>query len=77
MGIGRSPERGGAAAEDLAGGEQMGVDFQPDDGFVLQFLPPEFIEGYLNRESLSRQGFQGFAGENPDISGCLMTCRSL
>ena len=41
MGIGRGPEGGGAAAEDLAGGEQMGVDLQPDDGFVLQFLPPD------------------------------------
>jgi hypothetical protein len=63
MGIGWGPEGGGAAAENLAGGEQMGMDLQPDDGFVLQCLPPECaqpFEGYLNSESLSRQGFQGF-----------------
>ena len=66
MGIGRGPEGGGAAAEDLAGGEQMGVDLQPDDGFVFQFLSPKLIEGYINRESLSRQRFQGFDRENPD-----------
>jgi hypothetical protein len=77
MGIGRGPKRGGAPAEDLAGSEQMGVDLQPDNGFVFQCLSPELIEGYLNRESLSRQGSQGFEGENPDTPGCLMACRSL
>ena len=45
MGIGRGPEGGGAAAEYLAGGEQVGVDLQPDNGLVFQSLPPEFIPG--------------------------------
>jgi hypothetical protein len=53
MGIGRGPEGGGAAAEDLAGGEQMGVDLQPDDGFVFQRFPPEFTPG-----SSCRGGFE-------------------
>ncbi len=70
LGIGRGPEGGGAAAEDLAGGEQMGVDLQPDNGFVLHFLPPEIIEGYLNGEGLSRHGSRGFGREIPGIPGC-------
>ena len=59
LGVGRRPEGGGAAAKDLAGGEQMGMDFQPDDGLVFHFLPPGIIEGYPNGESLSRQGRRG------------------
>jgi hypothetical protein len=35
------------------------VNLQADDCLILHFLPPEINEGYLNGESLSRQGFQG------------------
>jgi len=32
--VGPGPEPGGAAAEDLRGGQELGVHLQPDDGFV-------------------------------------------
>ena len=33
--VGRRAERGAAAAEDLRGRQELGVDFEPDDGLVL------------------------------------------
>jgi hypothetical protein len=41
MGVGRRAELGGAAAEDLGLGEELGVHLQPYDRFV-------FHRGFLN-----------------------------
>jgi len=38
LGVGRGSEMGGAAAENLAGGQEFGVDFQPDNRFVCHHL---------------------------------------
>jgi hypothetical protein len=35
VGIRRRAERGGTSAEDFAFGQELGVDFQPDNGFVV------------------------------------------
>jgi hypothetical protein len=45
LGVGGPPENRGAAAKDFGRSQQLGVNLQPDDGFVGHFLPPKITEG--------------------------------
>ena len=56
VGVGRGAERGGAAAEDLALGVHLGVDFQPDHGFKFHGCSRGVRVGPGGRRRWSRRG---------------------